>query len=159
MLANVASRESLLSLIEDEAQLQESISAVKGMINLKKREAEGISKTQEFNYTQVTKLHELHSHITAQKTQDSSSKESDFSYTQGQHGQSSSQNFAQADKLHKDLSDHEDFIKDLQDFKQLAKNTEDWLKTLQRSHDTQETDTRSVPVKTKEKLQKLKVKK
>lgn len=158
LLGNVASGESLLSLIENGAQLQENISAVKDMISLKREKAERLSKPQQFEYAQVTKLDELHCQISVQNMQDSSPNEGDLHYTQGQRGRSPSHVFCQADELREDLSDHDDFIKDLQDFKNLAKRTEDWLKTLQWSHDTQETDTQKIPAKTQERLQELQVK-
>lgn len=145
LLANVASPESLLSLTDYGAQLQENISAVKDMIILKRVEAE--------------KSEELHSQVTLQNIKDPSPKESDFSNTQGQHGSSSSHIFPKAKELHEDSSDHEDLIKDLQDFKHLAERTEDWLKKLQQSDDTQETDTQNILTKNKARLQKLKVKK
>ncbi|KAK3542500.1 hypothetical protein QTP86_027711, partial [Hemibagrus guttatus] len=70
VLANVASPESLLSLAEDGAQLQENISEVRNMIILKKEEAESLNNPQQAKYAQVTKSDDLHFQVTVQKIQD-----------------------------------------------------------------------------------------
>lgn len=158
LLARVASPESLLPLTEDGAQLQENIFAVKDLIILKREEAESLSKPQQVKYAQVTKSEVPHYPVIVQENQDPSPKESEFSNTQGQQGQSSSHVSPKAKELHKDSSDHEDFIKDLQDFKQLAERTEDWLKQMQQSVDIRETDVQNIAAKTMERLQGLKVK-
>lgn len=154
LLANVASPESLLSLAENGAQLQENISAVKDMIMLKREEAESTGKPQQVKYAKVKKSEDHHSQVTVQ---DPPPKDSDFSNAREQQGKSSSNAFSKAKELHEDSSAHEDFIKDLQDFKHLAEIIEDWLKILQQSVDT-ETDAQNLPAKTKERLQELKVK-
>lgn len=158
-MANVASPESLLSLIEDGAQLQENISAIKHMIILKREEAESLNKTQQVKYAQVTESEDLHSQVTVQKVQDPPPKKRDVSNSQAQQGQSSSHIYPKAKELHEDVADREHLLKDLENFRHLAEMTEEWLKRLQQSVDTQETDTQNIPAKTEERLQELQVKK
>lgn len=159
MLANVASPESLLSLAEDRAKLQENISEVMDMIILKKEEAKSPNKPQQVKYVQVTKSDDVHYQVTVQKIQDPPPEKHDFSTTQGQLDQLSSNIFPIAKELLEDSSDHEDFLKDLQNFRQLVERTEDSLKRLQQLVDTQETDTQNIPAKMMERLQELQVKK
>lgn len=150
VLANMASPESLLSLTEGGAQLQENISAVRGMIVMKREEVENLTKLR------VIKSEALHFQGAVQKIQDSPPKKSDFSNIQGPEGQTLSQIFSK--ELHEKSSDHEDFLKDLQNFRHLVERIKDNLKKLQQSDDTQKTDTQYILAKMKERLQGLQVK-
>ncbi|KAK2864041.1 hypothetical protein Q7C36_003195 [Tachysurus vachellii] len=159
MLANVANPESLLSLAEDGAQLHEFISEVRNMILLKKKEAESPSKPQQVKYAQVTKSDDIHFKVTVQKIQDPPPEKNDFSNTQEEQDQSSSDisKEIQAKDIHEDSLELEDFLKDLQNFRHLLQRTEDSLKRLQQSVDTQETDTQNITAKGMERLQGLQV--
>lgn len=161
MLANVANPESLLSLAEDGAQLHECISEVRNMILLKKKEAESPSKPQQVKYAQVTKSDDIHFKVTVQKIQDPPPEKNDFSNTQEEQDQSSSDisKEIQAKDIHEDSLELEDFLKDLQNFRHLLERTEDSLKIFQQSVDTQETDAQNITAKGMERLQGLQVKK
>ncbi|GAA6103692.1 nesprin-2 [Tachysurus ichikawai] len=159
MLANVANPESLLSLAEDGAQLHECISEVRNMILLKKKEAESPSKPQQVKYAQVTKSDDIHFKVTVQKIQDPPPEKNDFSNTQEEQDQSSSDisKEIQAKDIHEDSLELEDFLKDLQNFRHLLERTEDSLKIFQQSVDTQETDAQNITAKGMERLQGLQV--
>ncbi|XP_072538856.1 nesprin-2a isoform X2 [Salminus brasiliensis] len=122
LLSNVASPESLHTLTEDGARLQESIFAAKKMIILRREQAEHLRKPQ-VKDAEDKGIEDLNFKVsTVQRTQDALPLQPNFIDPQHPQGEAAL-SCHKTEESPKESSAHNDFLEEMQDFTHKAEST------------------------------------